>query len=151
MRIRKARKKDAKKISILRRKTLKELNKEDYAPPHLRFLINENSKQGIINKMKEGDMFCMWEKDILLGTIELKINKIQGLFVKNSEIGKGIGNRLMDFIEDYARSKNIRQVRLYSTKFAFNFYKRRGYRSIPSGYWIIGNTRSKDRIMIKDL
>jgi len=151
MEIRKATKKDAKKISILRRKTLREINKNDYPSEHLQFLINENSAKGIINKMKDRDIFCMWEKDILLGTIELKGNKILGLFIKSSEIGKGVGTKLMDFIENYARSKKIKQVRLYSTKFAFNFYKKRGYRLTPSGYWVIGKSKVKDRVMAKEL
>ncbi len=60
--------------------------------------------------------------------------KIGGLFIKSSEIGKGIGTQLMDFIENYALSKRLKQVRLYSTKFAFNFYKNRGYKLVKSGY-----------------
>ncbi len=101
--------------------------------------------------MKDRDIFCMWENDILLGTIELKGNKIFGLFIKSSKIGKGLGTKLMDFIENYARSKKIKQVRLYSTKFAFNFYKKRGYRLTPSGYWVIGKSKVKDKVMIKEL
>lgn len=151
MKIRKAREKDARKISILRRKTLREINKNDYPKVFLQFLINENSMPGIIKKMEDGDMFCMWKDDALLGTIELKGNKILGLFIKSSEGRKGIGTKLMDFIETYALSKKIKQVRLYSTKFALNFYKKRGYRLIPSGYWEIGKSRVKDKVMMKKL
>jgi len=151
MKIRKATKKDARKISILRRKTLREINKNDYPKVFLKFLMNENSTQGTINKMADRDMFCMWDGDILLGTIELKGNKILGLFIKSSEIGKGIGTKLMDFIEIYARSKKIKRVRLYSTKFALSFYKKRGYHLIPSGYWVIGESKVKDRVMAKKL
>ena len=149
--IKKARKKDARKISILRRKTLRELNKNDYPKIFIQFLINENSTQGTLNKMKDKDMFCAWEGNILLGTIDLAGDKIAGLFIKSSEIGKGVGAKLMDFIENYARSKNIKQVRLYSTKSAINFYKKRGYHLIPSGYWVLGKSKAKDRIMKKKL
>ena len=151
MEIKKARKKDARKISILRRKTLREINKNDYPKVFVQFLINENSTQGIIKKMKDREMFCAWEGNTLLGTIDLAGNKIAGLFIKSSEIGKGIGAQLMDFIENYARSKKIKQVRLYSTKSALNFYKKKGYRLSPSGYWVLGKSRVKDRIMKKRL
>jgi len=151
MKIRLANKKDARKISILRRKTLRELNKNNYPKVFLQFLINENSTRGIINKMRDRDMFCAWEGNILLGTIDLGGNKIGRLFIKSSEIGKGIGTRLMDFIENYARSKRIKQVRLYSTKFALSFYKKRGYHLSPSGYWVLGKSRVKDKIMRKRL
>jgi len=149
--IRKATKKDARKISLLRRKTLREINKNDYPPEHLQYLIDENSTVGIINKIKDRDVFCILEGNILLGTIELKGNKILGLFIKSSAIGKGIGTKLMDFIENYARSKRIKQARLYSTKFAFSFYKKRGFRLSPSGYWVIGKSRVKDKVMVKEL
>jgi N-acetylglutamate synthase-like GNAT family acetyltransferase len=151
MEIRKAIKKDARKISMLRRKTLKEINKNDYLSVFLDFLIDENSTQGILNKMRDREIFCMWEGDTLLGTIDLKENKIMGLFIKSSEIGKGIGTKLMDFIEKHARSKKIKQVRLYSTKFALSFYKKRGYYLVLSGYWVIGKFKSKDRVMVKNL
>ena len=149
--IKKARKKDARKISILRRKTLREKNKNDYPKVFIQFLINENSTQGIINKMRDREMFCAWEGNTLFGTVDLGGNKIGGLFIKSSEIGKGIGTQLMDFIENYARSKRIKQVRLYSTKFALRFYKKKGYHLRPSGYWVLGKSRVKDRIMKKRL
>jgi len=149
--IRKAKKEDARKISLLRKKTLREINKNDYPKIFLNFLINENSTKGIINKLKDRTMFCAWEGDNLLGTIELKHDKIMGLFIKTSEMGKGLGTKLMDFIENYARSKKIKQARLYSTKFALNFYKKRGYHLIPSGYWIIGKSKVKDKVMVKRL
>jgi len=149
--IKRAGKKDARGISLLRRKTLRKINKNDYPKVFLQFLINENSIKGIIDKIADRDVFCMWDGDILLGTVELKENKILGLFIKSSEIGKGVGSQLMDFIENYARSKKIKQVRLYSTKSAVNFYKRRGYHLIPSGYWVIGKEKSKDKVMIKKL
>ncbi len=151
MKIQRARKKDARKISILRRKTIRKINKNDYPKVFIQFLISENSTQGTINKMKDSDMFCAWKGNTLLGTIELVGDKIKGLFIKSSEIGKGIGVQLMDFIENYARSKKIKQVRLYSTKSALNFYKKRGYRLIPSGYWVLGKSKVKDRVMGKRL
>lgn len=149
--IKRARPKDARKISLLRRKTLKERNKNDYPKIFVDYLITNNSPKELINKMKTRDMFCGWEGDILIGTVDLERDKIGGLFVKNSKIGKGIGTQLMDFIENYARSKKIKKVRLYSTKFAYNFYKKRGYSMTDSRYWKIGRSKSKDRVMIKKL
>jgi GNAT superfamily N-acetyltransferase len=149
--IQRAKLKDARKISILRRKTIKEINKKDYPKIFLNFLIKNNSAKEIANKMKNREMFCACGGGALLGTIDLQGNKIGGLYVKNSEIGKGIGGKLMDFIENYAVNKNIKQVRLYSTKYAVGFYKKRGYSLINSGYWVIGKSRVKDRVMIKKL
>jgi N-acetylglutamate synthase-like GNAT family acetyltransferase len=149
--IKKARKEDAGKISTLRRKTIREINKQDYPNVFLKFLINKNSKKSIINKIKDEEIFCAWDGNTLLGTVGLKENKVGGLFVNSSKLGKGIGSQLMDFIENKARSKGFKKVRLYSTKFAFNFYKKRGYALVPSGYWIMDKFKIKDRKMEKRL
>jgi|SRR3989344_4808314 len=149
--IRRARQEDAREIGLLRRKTLKERNKNDYPKIFLDFLINENSTKGIINKMKKKEIFCAWQGTVLIGTVDLEGNKIGGLFVKSSELGKGIGNQLMDFIENYAHSRGFNKVRLYSTKFAVNFYNKRGYTLGKSGYWMLGKSRVKDKVMEKKL
>ncbi len=151
MKIKKAIKKDARRISFLRRKTLWEINKNDYPKVFLDFLIKENSTAGIFEKLKDKEVFCLWEKDVLLGTIELKDEKISGLFIRNSKTGKGFGTTLMDFIESYAKIKKIKQLRLYSTKSAIPFYKKRGFKLIPSGYWVIGKSKCKDNVMVKKL
>jgi hypothetical protein len=59
MEIRKATKKDARKISVLRRKTLREINKNDYPEVFLHVLIEGNSTKGIISKMTDRDVFCI--------------------------------------------------------------------------------------------
>lgn len=151
MLIKRARLKDVRKISLLRRKTIVERNYNDYPKAFINYLIRKNSAKEIAKKVKTREMFCAWEKGTLMGTVDLEKDKIGGLFVKNSEIGRGTGTKLMDFIENYALSKKIKQVRLYSTKFAFNFYKKRGYKLKTSGYWIIGKYKSKDRLMTKRL
>ncbi|MBM3234546.1 GNAT family N-acetyltransferase [Candidatus Pacearchaeota archaeon] len=149
--IRKATRRDARKISLLRRKTLREINKNDYPKKMLDCLINRNSTKNILQIMRERAMFCAWQGRVLIGTVDLKGDKIGGLFIKGSEIGKGIGTQLMDFIEDYARKNKIKKVKLYSTNFAVKFYKKRGYKITSRPEWIIGNVKSKDTVMEKKL
>ena len=86
MKIRKATRKDARKISLLRIRSIKNLNKEDYPASFLQFLINKNSVGEIIDKIKKKKMFCLWEGDNLLGTIDLEENKVGGLFIKSTNI-----------------------------------------------------------------
>ncbi len=67
-------------------------------------------------------------------TIDLEGNKIGGVFVKHDLIGKGIGTKLMDFMESKAKKKGIKNVKLYPTKFAMGFYKKRGYKIVERNY-----------------
>ena len=49
-------------------------------------------------------------------------------YLKPSYIGKGIGKELIEFIEKEAKKNKIKELKLYPTKFAISFYKKRGYK-----------------------
>ena len=85
--------------------------------------------------MKQRDMFCLVDKDKILGVIDLEGNKIGGLFVRYNYLGNGLGKKLLTFMEDYAKKKNIKKVILYSTEYAYKFYLKQGYKFVESGKW----------------
>ena len=72
-------------------------------------------------------MFCIIDNKII-GTIYLQGNEIGGLFIKSDYINKGIGTKLLKFIEYYAKNKGIKKVKLFSTRTAYNFYLKQGYK-----------------------
>jgi putative acetyltransferase len=135
--IRKAKIKVARTISILRKKTFNKINKKDYPKEFVIFLNKDNNTKSIINKMKKRDMFCYIKNNKILGVVDLEGNKIGGLFIRHNYIKKGIGRELLIFIENHAKKKGISTVKLYSTKYAFPFYKKFGYRFIKKSYWTI--------------
>ncbi len=128
MKIRKARPEDARKISILRRKTLRKINSKSYPKKIVEILIQKNSGKDIKEKIQKREMFCAIENGRITGTIDLEGNKIGGLYVHPNFIGKGIGKNLLESIENYARKKGIKKLMLYSTLNAENFYKKYGYK-----------------------
>jgi len=128
MKIRKATKKDARKISLMRRETLKKINSKDYPKKIIDILYKKNSVKDILIKMRERTMFCATEKDKILGTIDLEGNKIGGLYVNPKYIGKGLGKKLLRYLEDYTKKKGLRKLMLYSTLTAEGFYKKQGYK-----------------------
>lgn len=135
LKIRRAHPEDYKKIANLRKKTFETINAKDYTKKHVKLMNKKNPPKRILEKMKERDMFCLIDKNKILGVIDLEGNKIGGLFVRHSKIKRGYGTLLMNFIENYAKNKGLKKVKLYSTKYAYPFYIKRNYCLVKKGKW----------------
>lgn len=135
MKIRKAKLSDARKVSSMRKKTIEKILIKYHKKEMINELLKKNSLKFLRPKIKERDMFCLLDGNSLLGTIDLEDNKIGGLFIKYNQLRKGYGKKLMDFIEDYAKKKGIKKVKLYPTKNAMKFYKKLGYKVTKKDYW----------------
>src|SRR3989344_3021431 len=77
-------------------------------------------------KIKNREMFCLVDKEEILGVIDLKDDKIGSLFVRYDSVGKSYGKKLLNFIEHYAKKRGIKKVWLYSTPYAEEFYLNKG-------------------------
>ena len=73
--------------------------------------------------------------------------EVYWLAVKKKFQGRGIGTKLMDFIENYAKKKGFRKVCLYTgkdMKLSRKFYEKKGYSLVNEfhGYYgyLTGNT-----------
>jgi|TARA_B100000315_G_scaffold238060_1_gene255476 N-acetylglutamate synthase-like GNAT family acetyltransferase len=129
MNIRKAKLKDAGKISNLIKQTLEKVNSKDYSKKQTKILKDGNSVKEIQRKIKEREVFCIFENESLVGTASFYgKNTIGGFFVKHTQIGKGVGKKLLKFIENYAKKRSVKKIKLYSTKYALKFYKNNGYK-----------------------
>ena len=131
----KAKIKDLKEISKLKKMTIEKINKE-YNKKQLVVLKKDYSVNKIKRNIKNRMMFCLVHNHGILGVIDLKGNRIGGLFVKHNLIGMGYGRKLMRFIENEARKKGLKKVWLYSTPYALKLYKKLGYKTIDEGIWI---------------
>jgi putative acetyltransferase len=149
--IRKAKKEDVRKMAFLRKNTTNKILVKEYPREVIDYLNGVNKPKDFIPRLKERDIFCAWEGDKLMGTIDLEGNKIGGVYVKDTLIGQGLGTKLMDFIENYAKKKGCKKVRLYPTRFAMNFYKKRGYKKTKEFYWKTPTFKIKNYEMEKIL
>ncbi|MFA5061278.1 MAG: GNAT family N-acetyltransferase [Candidatus Pacearchaeota archaeon] len=151
MRIRKAKISDAKKISYLIQTTLKKVNYKDYPKEVLRWLVKKNSPKSVEESIMKRDFFCLIEKNRILGVVSLEGNKMGKLFIRHNYIGRGFGKKLMNFIEDYARKKGIKTIKLFPTKTALGMYKKYGYKSNKYNIWKVEGYEIKVPIMKKRL
>ena len=132
MRIRKAKKSDAKEISKLRINTLKKINSKDYSKEQIAALIKSNKVNDTIRRMNDRDMFCLLMDNKIIGVVDLKVNRIGGFYIKSNLINKGYGKIMLDFIENHARKKGIKKLILFPSKYAEKFYKKYGYKIVKS-------------------
>jgi N-acetylglutamate synthase-like GNAT family acetyltransferase len=137
MKIRKASKKDSVKISNLIDKSLNEVNSKDYTKKQISILRSKNNPKRVIEKLKERSIFVLEKNNKIIGTVDINLKKriIGGFYINPKFIGKGLGKKLLDFIENYAKKKRIRKLKLYSTKTALGFYKKYGYKIIKKEKW----------------
>src|SRR3989344_7349134 len=125
MKIRKAKPIDVRKVSQLKKKTIEVINKE-YNKKQLKVLKKDYSIENVKRNIKNREMFCLVDKEEILGVIDLKDDKIGSLFVRYDSVGKSYGKKLLNFIEHYAKKRGIKKVWLYSTPYAEEFYLNKG-------------------------
>jgi aminoglycoside 6'-N-acetyltransferase I len=127
MKIRKATKKDLKEIANIH---LIETAKK----PYQQLWTEKTASEKIRELFRYQDIFIPVEGKNILGFISIKISLgskgksalIDELWLKEEWQGKGIGKKLIRFIESYYKKENVRTICLVSDKRskAFGFYKK---------------------------
>ncbi len=129
MKVIKAKKGDAREISICREKAIKKLNSKSYSKKGLRDLLSNASFSSVILDLNDYEIFILVEDENVIGTVSLGENQIGELYVDPEYAGRGIGVKLLKFIEKYAKSKELANIYLFSTLPSEGFYKNNGYRA----------------------
>lgn len=127
LQIRKATIDDARKISYLIRKNADQVKENNYTPEQLVAWKNDNTLKAIKNKLTKRTIFSAFENGKLVGTIGLEDNYLVGLYISYSKRGQGLGYRLLVFLENYAKKKNINELHLTATPNGYGFYLKYGY------------------------
>jgi len=126
----------------------------------LRFVATYQDEAETRQRMEKGECFVISEGSKLIGTVMLYLNLSSNPceWYRNSGIScfgqfavepeyqeKGLGSRLMSFVEDYAKEKGAVEIALDTSEKAIHlikYYKRRGYRFIQFHQWDRVNYRS---------
>lgn len=122
--IRKARLKDAKKIFYI-------LKSNSY----LKGRKNDNySLEDVNYSMKKEKVYVFSERKKIKGFIGFEIHGsyiyLKYIAVLSKYRNKGIGNKLLRFLEDYAKKNNINQIEMFveeKNKRMINFVKKKNY------------------------
>jgi GNAT superfamily N-acetyltransferase len=106
-----------------------------------------------LKRLQGGESFFAFLDDLLVGTITVveeepggpcdwynlpEVNHFSQFCVRLQQQGKGLGNFLMNFIEDDARARGIEEMAMDTSERAdklIEMYKRRNYRFIQKAKW----------------
>jgi N-acetylglutamate synthase-like GNAT family acetyltransferase len=145
IKIRKANISESEKISKLRINTIKEINSLVYDAQQIKTLVDKNDLKSTNDKIDRGILFIAIQDNEILGCISFyfKNNKnfIGGLYVKSNLIKKGIGKKLVNFVENIAMQKNLKKLTLYSTPNAVGFYEKLGYNILKNEFGYINSVK----------
>ncbi len=123
-----------------------------------RKLTKEEMKKYILRRFKEGkEEFFVWDRS---GYVTIKREfpghkhcEMYWLAVKKQQQRRGVGRKLVLFIEKYARKEGFRKVCLYTGKVmkdAQKFYQKMGYKKInewPGYYGFSGTKEEKTAVL----
>ena len=138
--IRRATEGDADAISRIIVRALRETNAKDYPPEVISALVLNFAPERVALLIANRQVYTAIIEGTVIGTASLQGSVVRTVFVDPDHQGTGIGAKLMDVVEGFARAKSITRLRLNSSLTAHGFYEKLGY--VPVGEELYGQERT---------
>lgn len=130
MKIRRFRENDARQVSELVINTVKKVNSKEYPDFVIENAIREFTPENVLNLSKKKEIYVMVDQEKIIGTASLEKNVVYTVFVHPKCHKKGIGKKLMKYIEQKAKKNGVKILKVTSTTNAYEFYKKLGYEKV---------------------
>lgn len=98
-----------------------------YTQEQWNVFIQYYSIEAILNKIESQDVFCAIKENKIIGTIALDCNFVVGFYTHIQYLNQGVGKELLFFLENYAKEKGLKKIRLASSPVANGFYEKMGW------------------------
>ena len=128
--IRKFKNTDSSKVCDIIKKNLIEVNSKDYPEEIINYMCNLYIPEYMIEKSKERDIYVAELNGELIGTASFENNVIYTVFVNTNYHKRGIGSKLISFIEERAKKDSINVIQIPSSLTSLNFYYSLGYKYV---------------------
>jgi GNAT superfamily N-acetyltransferase len=119
---------DAEALSQLILLTVRTSNAKDYRSEALSRIEAEFSPSGLQTLAGQRQIFVAMEGAAIVGTASVAGNWVHAVFVHPLTQRQGLGRKLMDTLESYARTHGARWLGLYASVGAVPFYRSLGWR-----------------------
>ncbi|MEP9321254.1 GNAT family N-acetyltransferase [Pseudomonas sp. LABIM340] len=126
--IRQARSDDATAISRVIVAAVRESNGQDYPASVIESVVAHFTPERVIELLAQRLVFVALLGSEIVGTGALDGNAVRSLFITPQQQRKGIGQALMEQIEEAALQRGIEALLVPSSLTAESFYARLGYR-----------------------
>lgn len=80
--------------------------------------------------LQERDVWVFESRDLVVGWTSVTADMVNGLYTDPNYARRGVGSRLLEFVEAELRQRGWSHVRLEASRNAESFYLKRGYEPI---------------------
>lgn len=119
--------KDLENVLQITRDTTSQIYSHYYAEGVVKFFLEHHSRENVLSDIENGIVWLLEEDGCKVGTVTIKGNAVNRLFVLPEYQSHGYGSRLMDFAEAKIAEK-YSYVHLDSSLAAKEMYLKRGYK-----------------------
>ena len=125
--IRLAKDMDLKTVLQITRDTISKIYPKYYAKGVVDFFLQHHKQDNILEDIRNGCVWLLETDEYFAGTVTIKENAVNRLFVLPEFQSQGFGSRLMDFAEDKI-AENYSRIHIDSSLAAKEMYLKRGYK-----------------------
>ena len=125
--IRLAKDTDLKTVIQITRDTISKIYPKYYSTGVVDFFLQHHNQDNVLEDIEHGRVWLLEDEGHLVGTVTIKENAVNRLFVLPEYQSHGFGSRLMDFAEDKI-AENHSQIHIDSSLAAKEMYLKRGYK-----------------------
>jgi len=130
MRIRKFRKEDARGVSNVICRAQRETLAGVYPKKSIELFCSERQPSDILRLSKKRVLFVAEEKGKIVGVAGYEGEKVRTVSTHPKYLRRGIGKKLVNKVIDYAKKKGVKILKLGSTPYAEEFYKKCGFKRV---------------------
>lgn len=109
----------------------------------------EYSPESMLEKIISQDVYCAMLDGVLAGTVALKEDWVVGVYTSMSHRGRGVGQKLMQFIETLAIEKGFSLLLLAASPVGASFYKKLGWETIAQQNFVYNGVTFEETLMRK--
>ena len=118
---------DLERVLQITHDTISEIYSHYYADGVVDFFSKQHSRENVLSDIENGIVWLLEENGCLVGTVTVKKNAVNRLFVLPEYQSRGYGSQLMDFAENKIAEK-FGYVHIDSSLAAKEMYLKRGYK-----------------------
>lgn len=118
---------DLERVLQITHDTISEIYSHYYADGVVDFFSKHHSRENVLSDIENGIVWLLEENGCLVGTVTVKKNAVNRLFVLPEYQSRGYGSQLMDFAENKIAEK-FGYVHIDSSLAAKEMYLKRGYK-----------------------
>lgn len=122
-----AEKSDLETVFQITQDTISRIYSHYYPEGVVKFFLEHHSRQNVLSDIENRIVWLLEEDGRMVGTVTIKENAVNRLFVLPEDQSHGYGSQLMDFAEDKIAEKFSR-VHIDSSLAAKEMYLKRGYK-----------------------